>query len=202
LTWQNVTDQSGVLFSTPFSYRKRSNTTPVDTRMAFFTDYSVKALEETYNPENGLEYDRARIYYYKIVPVFDGKELTFIGNSQHNIVKVTLPPPNMALVHRWMANRSHCLSMDKAIDISDNYSCTYNGLGAVGKSFPYRTGNTKYDQSGDLLVDRFELGCRFTRGDLIANPQSGLSHFDSALSNRPGHNDRNVYPQFRGYRST
>ena len=202
LTWQNVTDQSGVLFSMPYSYRKRANATPTNTRMAFFTDYSVKALSEVHDATAGRDIDRARVYYYKIVPVFDGKETNYVGNSKHNIVKVTLPPANVALVHRWMANRSHCLSMEKSIDLADNYSCSYNGIGSTGKSFPYRTGNTKYDQLGDLLIDRFELGCRFTRGDLIDVPENGVSHFDRT-GVRPGHpGDQEIYPQFQGYRTT
>src|SRR5690606_23463726 len=156
-----------VIFSMPYSYRKRANLAEIETRMAFFTDYSVNSLKEIHDQTNGRDVDRARIYYYKIVPVFDGKELNYLANTNHHIVRVTLPPPNMALVHRWMANRSHCFEMDKNIDLSDNYSCSYNGIGATGRSFPFRTGNTKYDQKGDLLIDRFELGCRFTRGDKV-----------------------------------
>jgi len=201
LTWQNVTDQSGVIYSMDYAYRKRANTDLINQRMAFFTDYTVSSLQEYHDPSKGRDIDRARIYYYKIVPVFDGKELSFPPNAQHNIVKVTLPPPNMALVHRWMANRSHCLSMDKDVRISDDYSCEYNGIGSVGQAFPYRTGSTKYDQSGDLLVDRFELGCRFTRGDKVDDPATGLSHFDSALTSRPGKGDQTIYPQFQGYKT-
>ena len=201
LTWKNITDQSGVIFSMPYSYRKRANLAEIETRMAFFTDYSVNSLKEIHDQTNGRDVDRARIYYYKIVPVFDGKELNYLANTNHHIVRVTLPPPNMALVHRWMANRSHCFEMDKNIDLSDNYSCSYNGIGATGRSFPFRTGNTKYDQKGDLLIDRFELGCRFTRGDKVDDPTVGASHFNSSIPSRPGKSDPLIYPQFRGYKS-
>jgi hypothetical protein len=70
----------------------------------FFTDYSVQALEEVHDAANAREIDRARIYYYKIVPIFNEQQLDY-STQNHNLVKVTLPPPNMALVHRWMANR-------------------------------------------------------------------------------------------------
>ena len=71
--------------------------------------------------------------------------------------------PNMALVHRKMANLTICNELNKPIlkGPTDHYKCVYNGVGSVGSSI----GNTYYDQGGDLLVDRFEMGCRWTRGD-------------------------------------
>lgn len=159
-----TTANTGLLHPVDYSWRARNNASANVEKIVFFTDYSVK-----FSGSND-EIDRARVYFYKIIPIFDGKELDYgsVGNSTHHIIKVTLPPRNMALVHRMMANRTICLEMDKAIDtkIGAHYTCDYNGLGATGLTEPYAPGNTVYDQGGDLLIDRFELSCPFTRGDL------------------------------------
>jgi hypothetical protein len=129
--------------------------------IASFTDYSV-ATSGT-DPDYP-DADRARIYYYKIVPIYNGNELIYTDstNPTHHIVRVTLPPKNMALVHRLIANSTLCNELSKSIDktIGGNYSCSYNGLGSKGTEI----GNTIIDQGGDLLVDRYELSCSFTRG--------------------------------------
>jgi hypothetical protein len=93
-----------------------------------------------------------------------------------------------------------CLEIDKNYNISQNYSCEYNGIGSTPMSIPHRVGDTALDQGGDLLIDRYELGCRFTRGDPIAIPESGASYYDRGGARRNG-NDNNYWPLFRGYRS-
>jgi hypothetical protein len=200
LTWKELTTTNGLIYSTPYTYLPRPNMTAVNTRMAFFTDYSVKSLYEVHDAANARDVERARTYYYRIVPVFDDHQLVYSINNQ-NIVKVTLPPPNMALVHRWMANRAHCLEFDKAPDISLNYTCSYNGINSKPKNYPYRVGNTVLDQAGDLLVDRNELGCRYTRGDRVATPEVGASSFALAPGTKRHPDDQNFYPLFRGYRT-
>lgn len=155
-----------------YQWRKRNNvsaeTLAKNTEIIFFTDYSVKfsGIDST-----NAEIDRARTYWYKIIPVFDGKELLYEtagnNNPSHHVIRVTLPPRNMALVHRNIANRTICLEMNKNINKSAgaHYSCSYNGLGASSLSSQWSTSNSVYDLGGDLLVDRFELSCPFTRGD-------------------------------------
>jgi hypothetical protein len=200
LTWENLTNTNGPVYSADFSYFPRPNVSSVTSRMAFFTDYSVQALTEVHNTASAIDIERARTYYYKIVPVFDGKVLKYTAGNYH-IVKVTLPPPNMALVHRWMANRARCLELDKLPNKDSNYACTYNGIAARPKSIPHRVGDTALDQGGDLLVDRHELGCRYTRGEKTATPEAGTSVFalDPAARRHP--NDQNFYPLFKGYRT-
>lgn len=199
LSWKELTLTNGLIYSTDYTYRARANSAPITKRMGFFTDYSVQAMDEIHNAAIAQDVARARIYYYKIVPIFDDHVLSY-DKPNLSIVKVTLPPPNMALVHRWMANRAHCLELNKTIDISNNYSCEYNGVGATGKSIPHRIDETVFDQKGDLLVDRNELGCRYTRGDRVADPEQGTSIFN--LGNiRRNVNDWNYFPLFKGYRT-
>lgn len=155
-------DTSAVVATTAVYKNGASNYTRKTDRLVRFTDYSVESAGSTGDVDN------ARIYWYKVVPYFAGKELAFVSpsNPEHHHIRVTLPPKNMALVHRMIANRVVCLEMQKGINkkAGAHYSCSYNGLGASGLSFPWVKGNTVYDLGGDLLIDRFELGCAFTRG--------------------------------------
>lgn len=179
-TWKKVSDDSGLIHAGDYSYRTRSNTSPITERMAFFTDYSVKSMVAF---GDNKEVDRARVYWYKIVPVYNNVELKFNDegfSSQRSLIKVTLPPANMALVHRKMANRSQCLEMGLPIDKDQNYQCDYNGLGAVAKSSPWRVNETALDFKSDLLVDRFELGCNFTRGSDVALPKFENSYYNKS----------------------
>ncbi|PIK14822.1 fibronectin type III domain-containing protein [Halobacteriovorax sp. JY17] len=163
-----------------------------------FTDYSVKAekLSSTYT-------ERARIYQYKVVPIFDGKELTMVSSSNnptHNIIKITLPPPNMALVHRWMANRTWCREIGRNPNTAEgvNYSCSYSGLGSQGVTLPWRLGQTVIDLGGDLLVDRFELGCGFSRGDTTQDQSLNKSSFSGSQLDFEGLNDLTSPSEFKG----
>lgn len=157
-----------------------NNQTPVYDRLVSFVDYTVSSLASS---ATDVQVDRARVYWYKVVPYYLKKEQTYYttNNNDHHMIKVTLPPKNTALVHRMIANRTVCLEMQKSINkkAGAHYSCTYNGLGASGLSFPWLKGNTVYDLGGDLLVDRFELGCAFTRG-----AADGTS-FDSNVTDVP-----------------
>lgn len=172
VTWSELTRDRGPIYTVEQSYRKKPNVTPTVTRMGFFTDYSVAAALSRHVATTGQDIDRARILWYRIVPVFDGLELSYTSATHHQVM-VTLPPPNVALVHRWMANRASCFDLGREPDLSQNYTCPFNGVGAMPRSFPWETGNSIVDQRGDLLVDRHELGCRYTRGD--PNPNLTLS---------------------------
>ncbi len=187
ITWEDVTPNN-LIHAQPYSnyrYRHRPNvqlSPSPSTRMAFFTDYSVINLEKS------NEVEQARVYWYKIVPVFNGSQME-VTNPQSAMLKVTLPPPNMALVHRWMANRAQCLELGLTPNPSDNYSCDFTGLGSVPKTAPFTPYQTKIDMKGDLLVDRFELGCNFTRGSETNQtaPQFGTqSDFTAATFSRQG----------------
>lgn len=167
LTSKDTTGQSasneGLIYPVDFSERDRSNAGVNTFKVGSFTDYSVEQLADL------GETARARELLYKVVPVFDGVELEFerADTNPQNIIKVLLPPANMALVNRLMANRQTCKEVGKTYtkDLRLFYSCPYNGLGARSLSKPWVVGATVYDLGGDLLMDRFELGCDYTRGD-------------------------------------
>jgi hypothetical protein len=198
LSWQLISSpgQSHNIYSMEYSYFNAYNNSQVTKRMSFFTDYSVQNLNQIQS--SGKEIERGRVYFYRIVPVFNNIEISVI-NTGTNIIKVTLPPPNMALVHRWMANRAGCIELRKDFNITQNYSCEYAGLGSRPATIPHQINFTILDQGADLLVDRFELGCRYTRGDPTDNPRAGLSNFQLNASERRDINDQNYFPLFKGW---
>lgn len=182
--WIDITTDSGLVHSGDYSYYLRSNSALTTDKMAFFTDYSVVNIHMT-----SASTERARVYWYKIVPVFDDHELSYSDNDSsapQNIIKVTLPPPNMALVHRLMANRNICTEMDLTISKDNFYQCDYNGMGSRPKTLPWKQGETAYDFGGDLLVDRNELGCNYTRGSSTGTPEFGNSYFNRGNNNPNG----------------
>lgn len=176
-TWRDLTPERSpdddltsfhLIYSRDYRHFDRPNKEEKTTRMVFFTDYSVKqATASTLR-------DRARVYWYRIEPYFNGRKV-ILTNPKQAMVKVTLPPPNMALVHRWMANRAQCLEMGiEDYKIDQHYTCDFTGLGAVPKKTPFESKQTKIDLGGDLLVDRYELGCNYTRGPVSATTQNTL----------------------------
>lgn len=183
--WEELTDKTiagmelspSLIHSINYTYYVQPNdSSSTIERMAFFTDYSVK---QTNNNKNDTGNPEAKIYLYKIVPVYDGKDVEFKAiDVAKATVKVILPPPNMALVHRWMVNRAQCNELGLTLNISDHYSCDFRGLGAVPKSLPFSTNNQKLDIGGDLLVDRQELGCNYTRGNLTEQQNFNSAAFE------------------------
>ncbi len=185
-TWVNLTSSqyefqtignSGLIQPTTMLERVRANTTAESFSGVIFTDYSVQAFDYRSLVRNDYDrVDRARIYYYKVVPVLDGIELNYVDDGSprpQNIIRVTVPPRNQALVHRLIANRQTCREMSRAHsgDVKTFYTCEYNGVGSRSLSVPWRSEAMLYDIGGDVLVDRFEVGCSFSRGD-ISNARS------------------------------
>jgi hypothetical protein len=200
LTWKDMTADSGLVYSQSVNYYTGPNRAPVAENMAFFTDYSVSSVNEFHDATQATDIERARIYWYRIVPVFNGSELKY-QSGQHHMVKVTLPPANMALVHRWMANRAACLELNLQPEIANNYTCEFSGLGAKPRSIPWNSQQTMIDQSGDLLMDRNELGCRYTRGS-VAAPEDSL--YSAPRPDSPARSDlvgevgSNIWRRFTG----
>lgn len=163
---------AGLLQPTTMLERARSNRTADSFSGVVFTDYSVRAFDYRSLVRNDYDrVDRARIYYYKIVPVLVGLELNYVddGSSKpQNIIRITVPPRNQALVHRLIANRQTCREMGRehSGDVKSFYTCEYNGVGSRSLNVPWRSEEMLYDVGGDVLVDRFEVGCSFSRGDL------------------------------------
>jgi hypothetical protein len=102
-------------------------------------------------------------YYYTITPVVGGVA-TLETVSADSEVKVIVPPANMALLHRWAANQEMCGLMGRAIDRTQNYSCSYSGPGNV---------SSRYDVGRSNFVDAYELGCNYTPAPACGDATNG-----------------------------
>lgn len=102
-------------------------------------------------------------YYYEVRPFVNG--LLTGTNEIFNVVRVLVPPNNMVLVHRWMANLTMCKILNRdgltvaqgGVDVRNNYRCAYTGPGNT-----FISDQGYYDFGKDLLVDRYETGCNYT----------------------------------------
>lgn len=125
--------------------------------IADFTDYTVT---------RPLDTKETKTYWYKIVAFLNNTPIAYETTPPDGVLRVVLPPDNMALVHRWMANRDICSRMGLTVQRANKYKCNFDGFTSIGGY---------YDMEHDLLVDRFELGCNFTRGYDNAKKCSALS---------------------------
>jgi hypothetical protein len=101
-------------------------------------------------------------YYYKIEPVISGTEVTSPATAD-SIITIYVPPQNMALVHRWVANRETCtnllgFSWPAGINRNDNYSCAYTWGSGYGPNTTYS--KAKWDIGYSLAIDRWQSGCK------------------------------------------
>ncbi len=120
----------------------------VDMNLRNFTDSSVSP---------------GTVYYYTVRPIVLGYPSRSLDNFAE--VRVVVPPDNMALVHRWMANQLFCARIGASAIRNQNFRCSYDGPGSV---------EGYYDFGRDLIVDRFELGADLSSRSRQL-PAAGLS---------------------------
>ncbi len=104
--------------------------------------------------------DTVNVYWYKVEAFINGVKIQYDTQPTDAVIKVILPTNNVALMHRWMINQQVCTSLQRPPDRNNNYRCAFNGIGST---------NDYYDYGGHYLMDRFELGCNFTRGNVTAS---------------------------------
>ena len=109
------------------------------------------------------------IYYYVAAPVLNGA-VAIPSTSPTREVKVVVPPNNMVLVHRWIANQEMCGLMQKPTDAANNYRCDYPGTGGDGLGH--------FDIGASFFVDANELGCNYTPEPACATANGCLGTAD------------------------
>lgn len=133
----------------------------------YFSEWIDYTVDRT-----GLDDNETKIYWYKVEATINGSKVPWETVSADTIVKVTLPPNNMALMHRWIANKEMCDMIQRNPERGNNYRCPYNGLGSQ---------NGYFDMGKDYLFDRFGLGMKFTRQactQIISSPTTFIFEGD------------------------
>ena len=124
------------------------------------------------------------VYFYEVVPVVTPTSSSAqfqIRTSDYNssaIVRVLVPGENKSLVPRDIVNITMCKKIGDSAGTGDiyvydstlkTYTCAYEG--------PGDNGNSQYDIGKDLVVDRFEAGCAYTKStDPVASCSSGVGN--------------------------
>ena len=135
------------------------------------TSANTREFTDTTIPANTSR-NTAVGYFYEVRPYFG----TYYGIPQtastqtFKTLRVLVPPVNKVLVHRWAANRHTCVNiLGKNPDPSNSYRCPYSGPGSTRDS-----GVAYYDIGVDLMVDRYEIGCRYSETN-VCTPGDGAS---------------------------
>lgn len=123
--------------------------------------------------------ETGKIYYYEVRPVLTSGTPNSIeiptSDTNFNKIRVVIPPDNMALVHRWVANTDFCEITGQTIDKTNNFRCAYTGPSGVAGFF---------DMGKDYFVDIGEAGCNFTDAptcaaqgciDIVSNPNTTVA---------------------------
>lgn len=102
-------------------------------------------------------------YYYRVHPLVGaGTELT-PATEADSVIQVFVPTTNMALMHRWIANRETCVTLlgktfATDVDRTNNYRCAYT-WGAGFAPQVAAADKTRWDIGHSLVVDRWKGGC-------------------------------------------
>jgi len=108
---------------------------------------------------------------FSVHPIVGGEALS-VGEAIANL-RIVVPPDNMVLVHRWIANQAICQLMSRPADSANDYRCQYRGPGSVSNF---------YDLGSDLFVDRFETGCAFSLTACGGGPCLGVASPDGVVA--------------------
>ncbi|WP_127716033.1 hypothetical protein [Halobacteriovorax sp. HLS] len=127
------------------------------------------------------------VYFYEVVPVVvaSGSSDQFqIRTSDFNsqaVIRVLVPGENKSLVPRDIVNITMCKKLNDSSSTGEIYSydstlktytCAYAGPGDNGAG--------KYDLGQDLIVDRFEAGCPYTKStDVISSCSSAAGNISN-----------------------
>jgi hypothetical protein len=103
-------------------------------------------------------------YYYYVEPVISGTEAT-AAVTNDTYIRIFVPAPNMALLHRWIANREACtnligVSWPSGIDRTNNYRCAYTWGTGYAPSTTYDKAH--WDLGYSLVTDRWQTGCKMS----------------------------------------
>ena len=159
-----------------FDFTKPLNSTTIPNSIYEF-DSRTTAMDTTHpclNTGTAGEFQRNKAFYFTVVALDAAGVLTGADDSAATI-RVIMPPNNMSLVHRYMANKEMCDLMEQTPDLSLGNACLYSGPGYVGISGTnyYDFYNTGTSKNYDLLVDTYEAGCPYSPASSGECPETG-----------------------------
>lgn len=141
-----------------FEYQNPLNTSTILSTVFEYVDNGTNSREA---PTPGI------VYFYEVRPIVTDSTNTLevTTNSVLRKVRVISAPDNTVFAHRWMMNKKICSQMNSASSKELNYICAYTGtVDTDGSSeYPTYTSQYVYDIGNDLIINRFEMGCPYTK---------------------------------------
>jgi hypothetical protein len=153
LSWAGMQAEQGIAVSGYNVYRgptlgalTKINTTPVaHSATVSFSDPSTSLVP-------------SQSFFYMAKPIINGVEVTPGNTENPTSIKVVIPPDNMALVHRWIANRELCANAGLTSDAGADYSCQLSSpAGGLARMDVATASQVGY------FIDQFEAGCNFSK---------------------------------------
>lgn len=184
LSWNEFTAISGTISSYAV-FRSTNLTGPFIAPLTNCESISTTSL--TCTDSTLTEADEGVTYYYRVKAVAAGNSKLMETSSSYATIRVIIPPHNMALVHRRMANHETCTLMGKTPDRNNNNRCNYIGPGDNYSGY--------YDIGQDHFVDRYEASCNFTQNniDCIETNGAGCIGNDTPSTVSPSQTSEAIY---------
>lgn len=120
------------------------------------TSTVLSSATTSYTDTSLTNSDVGKIFWYQVKPVASNG-MIMDTNVNYSKLRIIVPPKNMVLVHRRIANKEICGTIGATSDKSNHNRCTYYGPGNT-----VIAGSHYYDLGKDLIVDRYEAGCPYT----------------------------------------
>ncbi|MBL6988605.1 MAG: hypothetical protein ISR65_02460 [Bacteriovoracaceae bacterium] len=169
IAYENIDDVITPVSSTGWAVYRSRKMAPDSNDNNFDFASPILILEDsasrTYSDTNLVDPDltTGEVKWYRVRPVINGI-ITATNEVDLKSVRIVIPPPNKALIHRWSVNQEICGKIGRETDRFNHFRCEYSGPGNFREiTDPASNGYTDYYDLGyDLLVDRFEAGCNFS----------------------------------------
>lgn len=130
-----------------------------------YTDYIPSSIHPIHGAGGNFRQkaNTGKVVWYTVRFRLNGALARYTENvNKDAIIAVIIPPANMASIHHWMANKKICEIYKKDVERNNNYRCQFGGMGAKEID-----NNSYFDVEGHTLIDRWTLGCNFSRFDEV-----------------------------------
>jgi hypothetical protein len=145
LKWSPIIPSSGVVV-TGYKVYESTNPLPLDnSSLAGFEVADINSLFEASLIFNKSGYAPGDNVYFAIRGKYEGGVIE--SSDTLSMLKVVIPPKNMALVHPYIVNQEFCGNIGVASEKEKNFGCVYSGQGNI---------NGYFDFNRFLFVDIYE----------------------------------------------
>ena len=110
-----------------------------------------------------------QVLFYTVLPIAASNQHLIFPQEKFSEIAVVLPPYNMIMVPRRVANAEICGHLLQTPDISNNNRCSHAGVINNYGAIQYPDGKSYFELTKDLMIDRFEYGCDYTSAIVAVN---------------------------------